>query len=258
VTPPRRWRAPGYGAGAALLGLVGLLAWEAASRAGLVSGLLFPAPSTILASAWRLTRSGELGLATLQSALRLGPGLLLGGAAGLGLGLLMGYWRPLGALLDPLVAAAHPIPKIAIFPLILVFFGMGETSKIVVTSLAAFFPVLIGTVAGVRSLPALYFDVARNYGAGRWLTIRRVVLPGSLPFVGAGVVLAFNLALLLTISVEMIGAGDGLGGLIWRAWQTMRTEQVYVGLGVIVVLGVSSNFVFRRLAQRFMPWQGGL
>jgi NitT/TauT family transport system permease protein len=251
----RGWQAPKYQAGTVLVGLLALAAWEAGVRLDVVSGLLFPAPSKILASAWQLALAGTLGTAVLQSVVRMGLGVLIGGTAGLIVGLLMGYVRPLGAILDPIIAAIHPIPKIAIFPLILVFFGMGESSKLVITSLAAFFPVLIGAMSGVRSLPPAYFDVARNYGASRWLTIRRVVLPGSLPFVGTGVMLAINLALLLTISVEMIGANDGLGGLIWRAWQTMRTEQVYVGLGVIVVLGVTSNALFRRLGHRLTPWQ---
>jgi ABC-type nitrate/sulfonate/bicarbonate transport system permease component len=121
--------------------------------------------------------------------------------------------------------------------------------------LAAFFPMVINTLAGVRSIQPVYFDVARNYGASGLLTLRRVVLPGSLPSIFSGLLLAFNLTLLLTIAVEMISATGGLGWLVWRAWQVMRTEEVYVSLAVIMLLGVGSNGVLRALYWWLAPWQ---
>jgi ABC-type nitrate/sulfonate/bicarbonate transport system permease component len=238
-----------------LLVLGVLLLWEAGVRLGLVAPLLFPAPSTIAAAGWKLLLAGVLLPNLGRTLARLGLGLLCGGSAGLALGLLMGWLPALRRALGPLVAAAHPIPKIAIFPLILVIFGMGETSKVVVTSLAAFFPMLVNTAAGVRHIQPIYFEVARNYGASRWLTIRRVVLPGSLPFVLAGLQLAFNLSLLMTIAVEMINSNDGVGWLLWRGWQVMRTEDVYVSLALVIAVGVSANRLIQWLSRQVVPWQ---
>jgi NitT/TauT family transport system permease protein len=221
----------------------------------MISALLFPAPSTILATIGRLSASGVLFEHTLASLNRLAMGVLIGGTSGTLLGLLMGWSRPLRILLDPFIAAAHPIPKIAILPLILIFFGLGDTSKIVVTSLAAFFPMLINSLAGVRQIHPIYFEVAKNYGASPLRTFLRVILPASLPFVLTGVLLAVNITLLLTIAIEMVTATNGLGWLIWQAWQTMRIEEVYASLVVIAVIGLVTNTLMHRIIAWLVPWQ---
>jgi NitT/TauT family transport system permease protein len=239
----------------AALGTVVLVAWELGVRAGAIRPLFFTAPTTIASAIAASVASGVLlehAWATLR---RTALGLLLGGGGGIALGLAMGWSGALRRAADPLVAAAHALPKIAVLPLILIFFGIGEAPKIVIATMGAFFPLLINTMDGVRQINPVYYEVARNYGAGRLALFTRVMLPGSLPFVLSGARLALNAALLLTVAVEMISARAGLGVMIWRAWETMRVEQLYASLAVIVLLGVGSNLALGYLARRLAPWQ---
>jgi NitT/TauT family transport system permease protein len=238
----------------ALVGLAAFGAWEWLSRGGRISPILFPPPSVVartLVSAvtdgmvWDLT-------ATLS---RLLLGLVLGGASGLILGLGMGWSRRLRAAVDPLIAAVHPIPKIALLPIILILFGIGEASKVVIVAVAAFFPLAINAMSGVQQISPIHFEVAANYGASPLKVLTRVVLPGSLPSVLTGARLALNLALLMTITVELTTAREGLGAMIWTAWETLRTERLYAGVIVIAALGISFNLLLQRLALRLAPWQ---
>lgn len=238
-----------------LITVIGLTAWELATRLGWVSELFFPSPSTIANTVVELTMDGTLVRATLRTVMRLVLGLLIGGSAGMVLGLVMGMSRPLRLVIDPFVSAAHPVPKIAIFPLILILVGVGESSRVTVAALAAFFPMLINTMHGVRQIPPIYFDVAKNYGAGRSKVFTRVVLPSSLPSILTGLLLALNITLVVAIAVEMISARDGLGAMIWFSWQTMRTEELYASLLVIILLGIGFNVLFHRLQRYLVPWQ---
>ena len=237
-----------------VLAVLVLLAWETGARAGWISTLFFPPPSEILATAYTLTASGELIKHTVMTMSRLLLGLIFGGVPGLYLGLLMGWSPRLRGVLDPWISAIHPLPKIALLPLILIIFGIGETSKIVIAALGAFFPMVITTAAGVATIPPIYFEVAENYGAPRRQIFRKVVLPASLPFSLTGFRLAFNLALLLTIAAEIISARVGLGAMIWLAWETMRTTHLYASLLIIVLLGVGSTWLLQRIFHRLVPW----
>jgi len=174
---------------------------------------------------------------------------------GLVLGLAMGSSSRLRTVLDPLVAALHPLPKIAVLPLIMIIFGIGEASKVVVIAIACFFPMLLSTAAGVRQIHPIYFQVAENYGARLLQVFTRVVLPGSLPLVLSGLRLALNTALLLAIAVELVAAREGLGSMIWFAWETLRTEDLYATLATTAALGISFNLVVQRLTAKLVPWQ---
>jgi NitT/TauT family transport system permease protein len=120
---------------------------------------------------------------------------------------------------------------------------------------AAFFPLLINTVAGVQQIPPQHFEVARSYGASPLKQFQRVVAPGSLPYVLAGLRLGLNGALLLTIAVEIVSSGSGLGADIWLAWMTMRVENLYATLAVITLIGLVLNGGLNWLARRLLPWQ---
>jgi NitT/TauT family transport system permease protein len=234
---------------------VALAGWEWRVRTGGLSALFFPAPSTIALTLARLVTSGELATHLSATLSRLLLGFVLGGLPGLILGLVMGWSRRLRLVLDPFIAAAHPIPKIAVLPLIMIIFGIGESSKIVVVAVAVFFPMLINTMAGVRQISPIYFEVAENYGGSLLKVFIRVVGPGSLPLVLNGVRLALNTALVLTIAVELVAAQEGLGEMIWFAWETLRTEELYATLIVIAALGISLNFLLQRLTAHLVPWQ---
>ena len=234
---------------------VALAVWEWRVRTGGLSALFFPAPSTIARTLVRLLTSGELATHLSATLSRLFLGFALGGLPGLILGLAMGWSRRLRAIIDPLIAATHPVPKIAVLPLIMIIFGIGESSKIVVVAVAVFFPMLINTMAGVRQISPIYFEVAKNYGASLFRVLTRVVVPGSLPLVLTGTRLGLNTALVLTIAVEVVSAQEGLGEMIWFAWETLRTEELYATLIVTAALGISFNLILQRLTARLVPWQ---
>jgi len=232
-----------------------LTVWEWQVLTGGLSALFFPAPSAIILILVRLLTNGELAIHLSATLSRLFLGFALGGLPGLILGLAMGSSRRLRVLVDPFIAAAHPVPKIGVLPLIMIIFGIGEFSKVVVVAVGVFFPMLINTMAGVRQISPIHFEVAQNYGASLFKVFTRVVVPGSLPLVFTGARLALNVALLLTIAVEMVAAQEGLGEMIWFAWETLRTEELYASLIVIAALGISFNFLLQRLTAHLVPWK---
>lgn len=242
---------------ALLVPLVILVVWEIAARSGWLPRLFFPAPSQVIRTLLRLTASGVLPDHLSVSLRRVVFGFLVGAVPGVTLGLTMGFYRPIRLLFDPIVAALYPVPRLALFPLIMLIFGIGETSMVAIIGVGVFFPALINAMAGVRGIPEVYFEVARSYGASPWNLLRRVVLPGSLPMVFVGLRLALGLSLLLVIGVEFISARTGLGAFLWMAWETFRTEYVYVGLLVSALLGAAFTTVLSRVERRLLPWVEG-
>jgi NitT/TauT family transport system permease protein len=238
----------------ALMVVIWLLLWEILARAGVISQLFFPPPSYIVRTLYDLLISGKLLLHLVATLKRLGLGVLVGGVMGLILGLVMGWSSRIRTVLDPIIAAIHPIPKLAIFPLIMIIFGIGEISKVIAIAIACFFPMLINSMAGVRQLSPVFFEVSRNYGASRWKTFTRIVMPGSLPMVLTGARLAINMAMVISISVELLAAKEGLGVIIWFSWQTMRIEDLYASLIVIAALGIGLNLLLQHLTRIMVPW----
>lgn len=233
--------------------LLALGAWELSARFELISPLFYPPPSEIAASLASLVKSGIL-ISDLSASLkRIFSGFAIGGGAGLLVGLCMGWWRPLRLALDPLVAAVHPVPRLALLPLILLIFGIGETSRILVISMSCFFPLLINAIAGVRQIDPIHFEVARNFGARSPQVFLHVVLPGSLPSVMAGTRLSLISALKTTLAIELIIADRGLGHLVWQAWETFRPEELYATLVVIALLGIVMNAALKRLVAWSQP-----
>lgn len=228
--------------------------WELLSRSGRVNTLFFPAPTAIAATLAEMISSGELAEDFIPTFRRMLSGFAIGAGTGLILGLLMGWSKRLRVAFDPIIAALHPVPKIALLPIILIIFGFGESSRIVMVSIAAFFPMLINSMAGVTQINPTYFEVTKNYGASQWKVFWRVVLPGSLPMILTGARLALTLALTITIVVEIRFGNVGLGTVIWLAWETLRTKQLYAVVGVLSALGMSINFTLLGLKKILVPW----
>jgi NitT/TauT family transport system permease protein len=240
---------------AAGLVAAGLASWEMLGRGGILPAFFFPAPTSIAAAFWRDLVQGTLVADTRATFVRLAAGLAFGAVPGMAMGLLMGWSPRVRSVLDPIVALVHPIPKLAVLPIVMVIFGLGETSKVVVIALGAFFPMLISAMTGVRQIGTVHFEVAEAYGAGRRQTFSVVVLPGSLPLLFSGLRLAFNVALVFTVAVEFLGAPQGLGKMLWLGWQTMRTEDLYAALAVIAALGIGFNLLLDTAATRLAPWR---
>jgi NitT/TauT family transport system permease protein len=232
-----------------------LVLWEALVRVNLIDARFFPPPSKILVQLVALTESGELLKNTWASLQRLFWGTLIGGIPALVLGIVMGLYRPVRALVEPLVAATYPVPKSAILPLLLLIFGLGEASKIAMVAIGVFYPVLINATAGVLQINRIYLDVGRNFGASRAQVFRTVALPGALPFIMTGVKLGMGMGLILIAIAEMIGAKSGLGYMIWNAWEILSVETMYVGLLVIAVLGFVFTVLLNELERWIVPWK---
>ncbi|ABD86416.1 ABC transporter permease [Rhodopseudomonas palustris] len=232
-----------------------LLLWEAAGRLGLIDVRFFPPPSSIVHQIGVLIASGELLDNTLASLRRLALGMLLGGVPALLLGLAMGISRPLRVAIDPLISATYPIPKSAILPLVLLIFGLGELSKVVMVALGAFYPIVINTMVGVVNLDRIYLDVGHNFRASRWQVFRTIALPGALPSIMAGIKLAAGMGLILIAISEMVASNDGIGFMIWNAWQVLTVDTMYVGLLVIAILGFVFSIVLDEIERRLIPWK---
>ena len=233
-----------------------LMIWELGAAVGWIDTRFFPAPSAIFAQAREMIVSGELWLHFSISLQRIIVGYLIGAVPGVLIGLAMGLYSPIRALIQPIVDATFPIPKIAVLPLFIMVFGLGEQSKYAIIATAVIYLVLINTVSGVRNIDKIYLDVGKNYGASRWMMFVDVALPGALPLIVAGLKLGMGVALLVIVSAEFVGAQRGIGYLIWTSWQVFQVEKMYVGLLVIALLGFGTAILLNYLERALIPWKG--
>ena len=167
----------------------------------------------------------------------------------------MGLNRFVRAALDPIVAATYPIPKIALLPLIMLAFGIGEGSKIAIVAIAVTYLALINTMIGVLAIDRIYFDVAKNFGAPWPKLFTRVIIPGALPLIFSGLRLSMGVSLIVIVSAEFVAAKSGIGYLIWTSWSMLVIENMFVGIIVITILGVVSTFLLKELERVCVPWQ---
>ena len=232
-----------------------LLAWEASSRLGLVSPLVLPPPSAILSALVELAKSGELALHVGASLYRLVLGWILGTAAGLVLGFLIGITSVVRTLGIPLVAALFPIPKIAMLPLFILWFGIGEPSKVATIALGTFFPTVINAYAGVDQVPKSLVRMAQSFELGPFAIVFRILLPGALPGILAGARISASIALVLLVAAEMIGAEHGIGALVLQAGNLMRTDQLLAGVVMLSVLGLLVSALIGALERHLLAWR---
>lgn len=232
-----------------------LLLWQGAAQTGLIDVRFFPAPTRIFSTFIALVKDGSLWDNTSATLLRLLWGGLIGGIPALLLGVATGLSKPLRAVLDPLIAATYPVPKSAIFPLLMLICGLGEASKIAMVAIGVFYPMLINTTTGVLEINKIYLDVGRNFRANPWQVFRTIALPGAVPHIISGIKLGFGLGLMLIAIAEMIGSKSGLGYMIWDAWELLSVEQMYVGLVVIAILGYGISLLLNEIERKLIPWK---
>jgi ABC-type nitrate/sulfonate/bicarbonate transport system permease component len=247
----------GRGTSERLMGVIApigvFVLWELAARLHLIDTRFFPAPSSIAGTFAAQIQNGSLLSNTGISVLRLVFGFLLGALPALAVGLVMGLYRPVRIIVEPLILATYPIPKSAILPLILLIFGLGEPSKIVMVAIGVFYPVVINTVSGVLQIPKIYLDVGHHFGANRWNMFTTIALPGALPFIMTGIKLGAGLGLILIAIAEMIGAQSGLGYMIWNAWQILSVNTMYVGLITIAIVGFALTAILNEVERFLVP-----
>jgi ABC-type nitrate/sulfonate/bicarbonate transport system permease component len=234
-----------------LIAIVAL--WQLASLRGLPEYLL--SPLEILKHFTAALGTRELYQDAAASLLRALPGFAIGAALGILLGLAAGIARSFDEMLSPLVFLTYPVPKIVMLPVFMLWFGIGDLSKILIIALACFYPAFINAYYGARATRRILVWSARNMGAGEAEIFRRVVLPGALPQIFAGLRVALALSFIVMFAAEMINARSGLGHLIREAESSLRFDLMYVSLFTIAILGYAGDRLIRFLRAYFLPWE---
>ncbi len=238
--------------------LVLLAGWELGSRTGLIPVRILAAPSTVLVTLWGMIVSGELPSNLLVSFGRAAAGLAIGVIVGTGLGLVAGLSKPGEAAIDPIMQIKRTIPVVALTPLFIVWFGIGETPKIALIAFATIFPIYLNLYAGIRGVDVRLVDAAKSFGLSRLEIVWHVVLPGALPSLFTGLRYALSIAIIMLVIAEQINATAGLGYLINNARDFMRTDIIVVCLLVYAVLGLLADSLVRLLEKASLAWRPAL
>jgi len=235
--------------------LVILGIWEALSRTERIDPLFWPPPSSLWDTSVQLVRDQGLLTDIRVSLMRILGGFLLGAIPGVILGLAMGLYWPVRVFFMPIASAIYAVPKIAILPLVIIAFGIGETSKLVIVALSIFFLVVLNTMSGVMEIDRSYRDVARNFGASRRQLFLTVALPGALPSIFTGLRLALGFSLIVIVGTEFLAAKQGVGHLIWQSYQTLAIKKMFVGLIVVGIMGWALTLLLDLLERIALPWK---
>ncbi|WP_336966438.1 ABC transporter permease [Sphingobium aquiterrae] len=232
-----------------------LLLWELGSRLGLIPERTLAAPSAVLGTLLGMVISGELPSNLLVSFVRVAVGLLIGVGLGIGLGLVSGLSRTGELAVDPLMQIKRTIPALALTPLFIVWFGIGETPKVALIAFGTIFPVYLNLYSGIRSVDPRLLDAAKSFGLSRWDQVWHVILPSALPQLLVGLRYALSVSILVLVVAEQINASAGLGYLINNARDFMRTDIIVVCLMVYAILGLGADWLVRTIETRALIWR---
>lgn len=238
-----------------MLSLCGVVAlyWAMALKPG-TNAALVPAPPVILQTFVEELRSGDLLTNTVASMKRVLIGYAIGAALALALGALAGWFRWWGYILNPIIDALRPIPALAYIPLVIVWVGIGEPSRIIIIALAVFKPIVVNARAGMLEVAQIYVDAARTLGASRWRVFATVALPSAVPYFIAGMRTGVSTGFLALVAAELIAAPSGLGFMIQNAGQYFRTDVTIVGIIVIGLLGALLDQTASRAGRALTAW----
>jgi sulfonate transport system permease protein len=222
-----------------------LLLWETLAALSLLPRLFFPPPSALIRYAWHWVPRGELFHESGISLWRLACGFIPGAILGTAWGILMGTSRWLNQISAPWLRFSYATPKLTLLPLLMIFWGPEEPSKLALIGVATFIMVALHTLDALRTISPAYLDLARMYGANRWALVRKVYIPATLPLIFTGLRLSLGRAWIVALSAELLIPQDGLGGAIWMAGQFLSTEKLYLyiisasALGWILLEGLT-------------------
>ncbi|MBV9112980.1 MAG: ABC transporter permease [Hyphomicrobiales bacterium] len=240
--------------GVATLALV-ILAWQGGSATGLIPDLFLPSPLAVARALWRLTLSGELRTNLLASVLRLAVGWTLGTMIGISVGIAVGIFTLARSPVLALVSALFPIPKIALVPLFIIWFGIGEGSKFATLAIGVFFPTVISTYSGIDNVQRNLVMMGQSFNLSTWSIVRKIMLPGALPSVLAGFRITISVAIILLVAAEMIGADSGIGAFILAAGNLYRTDDLIAGVVILSLLGLSLSAILTRIERAAFSWR---
>ncbi|BBI91634.1 putative taurine transporter subunit [Serratia symbiotica str. Tucson] len=241
--------------------LVVLVVWWGVAALHWVSPLFLPAPQQVLHQLIIIASPQGFMNATLWQHLvaslgRIMAALLAAVIIGIPVGFAMGLNDTVRGILDPLIEIYRPVPPLAYLPLMVIWFGIGETSKILLISLAIFAPVTLSAMAGVRSVARVRVRAARTLGANRWQVLRFVVLPSALPEMLTGIRIGLGVGWSTLVAAELIAATRGLGFMVQSAGELLATDVLLAGIGVIAIIAFGLELGLRTLQRRLTPWHG--
>jgi NitT/TauT family transport system permease protein len=240
--------------------LAAIIVWAVVTTTGVVSREVIPSPIDLAAEFAKLIRTGYSGSPLwLHIAASMGRtliGLLFAIIVGVPIGLLIGYSKTVSAALEPFLSVLRPMPAIAFIPLVILYFGIGEFSKIVLIFFTSMLHMVLHASAGVRSVPKELLRVAYNYGLSRAELFRRVILPASMPHILTGVRTTTAISWALVVAAELVGAQQGLGYMIMDAATFFKITDIYIGIVLIGLIGFVLEAIVRRLENRLLHWRG--
>ncbi|MEI6001355.1 ABC transporter permease subunit [Paraburkholderia bengalensis] len=228
--------------------------WEAAARLGLITSQVLPAPSSVLGTAIDLARNGELFIHLGVSLLRAAAGFVIGGTIGLAVGILVGFSPFALALFDRSIQMVRAVPFLAMLPLVIVWFGVGEVAKIFVVALAVLFPIYINTMLGIRQIDPKLMELAKVIGLDWTAVVRRIILPGAMPSILTGVRYALAHAWLALVIAETLATTKGIGFLAMDAREFLQTNVILLTMIIYAIIGVIADALVRSLETRFLSW----
>jgi sulfonate transport system permease protein len=237
------------------LAVLGL--WQLVCSAGVFSSVEVASPAAVLAAARELWAQGVLQANLLISLQRVAEGLVLGVAVGVLLAVACGLFWLGEDLLDPVIQAARAVPILGLVPLVIIWFGVGETPKVFLIALGCVFPVYLNTYAGIRGVDLKLVEAGQTFGLSRWGLVRRVILPGALPGFLTGLRFALVGSWIIDVVAEEINAQSGLGYLINQAQTTDRTDIMFLCLALYAILGLLADALVRWLERRLLVWRRG-
>lgn len=232
-----------------------LIAWEILSRAGVLSGTYAPAPTSIVRNAVDLWQQGVLGPDLAISLRRAGIGLALGLTVGIVAGVLGGLLRSGEYLFNGVVQVLNTIPLLAVLPLMIVWFGIDELTKVLLISFGAGVPMYLNLFAAIRGVDQRLIEMTRTTGAGTWRLVTRVLVPGALPGFLVGLRFSLAYSILGLVAAETVNANEGLGFLITQGQTYLQTGQVFVGLAIYSLLGLLADQFVRALERVLLRWR---
>jgi ABC-type nitrate/sulfonate/bicarbonate transport system permease component len=235
--------------------VVALVAWQVLWTSGKISPLFFTGPSQVVTRFIAEWTTGRLKQDMAYSGLNFVIGVGLAITVGVVFGVLIGWYRRLAMIVDPFVTALYSTPRVALVPLVLIWFGLGMQSKVFIVFINAVFPVLINTIGGVRAIDVDLLKAARAYCASDWQIFTTVVIPGAVPFILTGVRQAVSLGLIGVVVGEMFGGSEGIGFMVNYGGQTFQTDTVFLGVVIIALSGITLTWLAERLERRFSRWR---
>jgi len=225
------------------------------ARLLLENELLIPPPSSVLGSFWRLAVSGQLNKHFAATLIEFTYGFATATIVGIIVGYLMGMHRWFDEIMDPWIATLYSIPIITVVPLIIIWFGIGIVSKVIVVFKITAVAIILNTAAGIKNLDPIWLELAKSLRLSRWETTYKIRFPGALPYIITGMRLGVGRALLGVIVAELMAANAGLGYLLRDASETWDSPKLFVTVTLLAIIGLVSFNLIKRLEQKIAPWR---